>query len=201
MPLLVVDDARQALGPVAEVVYGDPTAELALVGITGHQRQDHRRLAHRVGDRGAAGGRPALLGTVATPRPGCATRRRPSPRPRATTSGALRAPGGRRRRDPPGDGGVEPRARAASRRRRRASRSPPSPTSPRTTSTSTAPSRRTAPPRRASSPSCRPARAWSTSTMPSARELAERLGRGVLTCSASGRRDASIRVLTFCDGP
>jgi UDP-N-acetylmuramoyl-L-alanyl-D-glutamate--2,6-diaminopimelate ligase len=35
IPQIVVDDVRRAMGPVAAAFYGDPTAELDLVGITG----------------------------------------------------------------------------------------------------------------------------------------------------------------------
>jgi len=69
VPQLVVDDARRALAPVAERVFGDPTSELALVGITGtNGKTTCAWLIEEVIAR--AGGKPALMGTVATRGPG-----------------------------------------------------------------------------------------------------------------------------------
>ena len=47
VPEVLVASARAAMAPLAARFYGDPTAELAVVGVTGHQRQDD----HRVPDR------------------------------------------------------------------------------------------------------------------------------------------------------
>ena len=69
-------------GAAAARFYGDPTAELPVVGITGHERQDDHGVP---GPRAARGGRAAcgLLGTVTSvvggeERPRCARRRRRS---------------------------------------------------------------------------------------------------------------------------
>jgi UDP-N-acetylmuramoyl-L-alanyl-D-glutamate--2,6-diaminopimelate ligase len=69
VPQLVVDDARRALGPVAERVYGEPTKALSVVGITGtNGKTTTAWLVEAM--LAAAGARPALMGTVATRGPG-----------------------------------------------------------------------------------------------------------------------------------
>ena len=65
LPLLVADDPRRALGPVASRVYGDPTAHLALVGVTGTNGKTTTSYLIDAGLR-AAGRRTGLIGTVET---------------------------------------------------------------------------------------------------------------------------------------
>src|SRR5436190_13722578 len=63
VPELVVEDARQAMGPVAARFYGDPTAELRVVGITGtNGKTTTAFLVRHLLE--AAGVRCGLLGTV-----------------------------------------------------------------------------------------------------------------------------------------
>ena len=63
VPELLVDDARAAMGPAAARFYGDPTAELAVVGITGTNGKT--TTAFLVRHLLEAAGRPCgLLGTV-----------------------------------------------------------------------------------------------------------------------------------------
>ncbi len=65
LPEVVVPDARAAMGPAAARFYGDPTAELAVVGITGTNGKT--TTAYLVRAILEAAGRPAgLLGTVAS---------------------------------------------------------------------------------------------------------------------------------------
>ncbi len=65
LPQLVVSDDRAALGPVAHALHDDPTARLAVVGITG---TNGKTTAAWILDQGlrALGEAPALLGTVAS---------------------------------------------------------------------------------------------------------------------------------------
>jgi UDP-N-acetylmuramoyl-L-alanyl-D-glutamate--2,6-diaminopimelate ligase len=65
LPQLVVSDDRAALGPVAHALHDDPTAQLAVVGITG---TNGKTTAAWILDQGlrALGQAPALLGTVAS---------------------------------------------------------------------------------------------------------------------------------------
>jgi UDP-N-acetylmuramoyl-L-alanyl-D-glutamate--2,6-diaminopimelate ligase len=64
VPTLVVEDARSALGPIAQRIYGDPTHTLRTVGVTGtNGKTTVSYLLESVLQR--AGLAPALLGTVA----------------------------------------------------------------------------------------------------------------------------------------
>lgn len=65
VPTLVVPDPRAVLGEVAARVYGDPTADLTVIGITGTAGKTTTTYLIEAGLR-AAGRRPALLGTVET---------------------------------------------------------------------------------------------------------------------------------------
>jgi UDP-N-acetylmuramoyl-L-alanyl-D-glutamate--2,6-diaminopimelate ligase len=65
LPALMVPDPRAVLGAVAARVYGDPTARLAVVGITGTAGKTSTAYLIESGLR-AAGRVPALLGTVET---------------------------------------------------------------------------------------------------------------------------------------
>jgi UDP-N-acetylmuramoyl-L-alanyl-D-glutamate--2,6-diaminopimelate ligase len=65
VPVLVVDDVRAALGPVAARIYGDPSAHLAVLGITGTSGKTTTAFFVRAGLQ-AAGRACALMGTVAT---------------------------------------------------------------------------------------------------------------------------------------
>ncbi len=65
LPALVVDDPRAVVGPVAADVYGDPTRELTVIGITGTAGKTTTAYLVEAGLR-AAGHRTALIGTVAT---------------------------------------------------------------------------------------------------------------------------------------
>jgi UDP-N-acetylmuramoyl-L-alanyl-D-glutamate--2,6-diaminopimelate ligase len=65
VPTLVVPDPRARLGEVAARVYGDPTARLSVIGITGTAGKTTTAYLLEAGLR-AAGRSPALLGTVET---------------------------------------------------------------------------------------------------------------------------------------
>ncbi len=65
LPVLVVADPRAALGPVASAVYGDPTADLTVIGVTGTAGKTSTAYLVESGLR-AAGHRTGLIGTVET---------------------------------------------------------------------------------------------------------------------------------------
>ena len=65
LPVLVTGDPRGRLGEVAARVYGDPTARLPVIGITGTAGKTSTAYLVDAGLR-AAGHHPALLGTVET---------------------------------------------------------------------------------------------------------------------------------------
>ncbi|WBB75318.1 UDP-N-acetylmuramoyl-L-alanyl-D-glutamate--2,6-diaminopimelate ligase [Micromonospora sp. WMMD1128] len=65
LPVLVVDDARGALGDVAATVYGDPTAGLTVIGVTGTAGKTSTSYLIESGLR-AAGHVTGLVGTVET---------------------------------------------------------------------------------------------------------------------------------------
>ena len=65
LPVLVVADPRARMGAVAARVYGDPTARLPVIGITGTSGKTTTAHLVEAGLR-AAGRTPALLGTVET---------------------------------------------------------------------------------------------------------------------------------------
>ncbi|ASW56027.1 UDP-N-acetylmuramoyl-L-alanyl-D-glutamate--2,6-diaminopimelate ligase [Plantactinospora sp. KBS50] len=65
LPALVVPDPRQALGPVAAAVYGDPTAGLRVIGLTGTAGKTSTAYLVESGLR-AAGRVTGLIGTVET---------------------------------------------------------------------------------------------------------------------------------------
>ena len=65
LPALVVPDPRRVLGEVAARIYGDPTARLPVIGITGTAGKTTAAYLLAAGLR-AAGRTPALLGTVET---------------------------------------------------------------------------------------------------------------------------------------
>lgn len=62
-PVLVSADIRGALGPVSSAVYGDPTARLGIVGITGTQGKTTTSYLAEAAVRGA-GATPAVIGTI-----------------------------------------------------------------------------------------------------------------------------------------
>ncbi len=62
-PQLVVDDSRRAMGPLAALVFGDPSAELTMVGITGTNGKTTTSFLVRT-ILEAAGMSCGLLGTV-----------------------------------------------------------------------------------------------------------------------------------------
>jgi UDP-N-acetylmuramoyl-L-alanyl-D-glutamate--2,6-diaminopimelate ligase len=64
-PVVVVDDPREALGTVASIVYGDPTARLEIIGITGTAGKTSTAYLVEAGLR-AAGRVTGLIGTVET---------------------------------------------------------------------------------------------------------------------------------------
>lgn len=64
-PVLIADDVRSAVGPVAAQVYGDPSGELDLLGVTGTSGKTTTTFFVRAGLL-AAGRDTALIGTVAT---------------------------------------------------------------------------------------------------------------------------------------
>jgi len=65
VPALVVPDVRAAAGPVAAAVYGDPTGELDVLGVTGTSGKTTTCYFLRAGLQ-AAGRVSGLIGTVAT---------------------------------------------------------------------------------------------------------------------------------------
>ncbi|MEU7173126.1 UDP-N-acetylmuramoyl-L-alanyl-D-glutamate--2,6-diaminopimelate ligase [Micromonospora tulbaghiae] len=65
LPVLVVDDPRDALGEVAATVYGDPTAGLTVIGVTGTAGKTSTSYLVESGLR-AAGHVTGLIGTVET---------------------------------------------------------------------------------------------------------------------------------------
>ncbi|HEY1180467.1 MAG TPA: Mur ligase family protein, partial [Phytomonospora sp.] len=65
LPALVVDDPRGVLGGVAARVYGDPTARLRVLGITGTNGKTSTAYLIEAGLR-AAGRTTGIIGTVAT---------------------------------------------------------------------------------------------------------------------------------------
>jgi UDP-N-acetylmuramoyl-L-alanyl-D-glutamate--2,6-diaminopimelate ligase len=65
LPVLLVADPRAALGPVASAVYGDPTAQLTVIGITGTAGKTSTAYLVESGLR-AAGLTTGLIGTVET---------------------------------------------------------------------------------------------------------------------------------------
>ncbi|MET8067389.1 Mur ligase family protein, partial [Micromonospora sp. NPDC005313] len=65
LPVLVVDDPRDALGEVASTIYGDPTAGLAVIGVTGTAGKTSTSYLVESGLR-AAGHVTGLIGTVET---------------------------------------------------------------------------------------------------------------------------------------
>lgn len=69
VPLVLVEDARRALAPLAEHVYGAPTRAIPLVGVTG---TNGKTTTTWITDEAlaAAGQRPALMGTVELRGPG-----------------------------------------------------------------------------------------------------------------------------------
>lgn len=71
VPQIVAPHARRALGTVAELVYGNATEELRVVGITGTNGKTTTAWLVEAAIA-AAGGRPAILGTVGIRGPGIA---------------------------------------------------------------------------------------------------------------------------------
>jgi UDP-N-acetylmuramoyl-L-alanyl-D-glutamate--2,6-diaminopimelate ligase len=65
LPVLLADDPRACLGPVAGYVYGDPSADLLLIGVTGTNGKTTSSYFIEAGLR-AAGHRTGLIGTVET---------------------------------------------------------------------------------------------------------------------------------------
>lgn len=65
VPLLVVEDPRGVLGPLASAVYGDPSRAMTLVGITGTNGKTTTAYLLE-GAMAAAGATTALLGTIET---------------------------------------------------------------------------------------------------------------------------------------
>ena len=65
VPVLVVPDVRGAVGPIAAEVYGDPSGELDLLGVTGTSGKTTTTFFVRAGLQ-AAERSTALIGTVAT---------------------------------------------------------------------------------------------------------------------------------------
>jgi UDP-N-acetylmuramoyl-L-alanyl-D-glutamate--2,6-diaminopimelate ligase len=66
---VIVDDARRALGPVAELVYGQPSRTVPVIGVTG---TNGKTTTTWITDEAlsAVGARPALIGTVELRGPG-----------------------------------------------------------------------------------------------------------------------------------
>lgn len=65
VPELVVDDTRQALGPLASSVHGDPSADVTVVGVTGTNGKT--TVAHYVASIAASAGvKAGLMGTIHT---------------------------------------------------------------------------------------------------------------------------------------
>jgi UDP-N-acetylmuramoyl-L-alanyl-D-glutamate--2,6-diaminopimelate ligase len=65
LPVLVVDDARQALGPVASWIYGQPSKQLRIFGVTGTNGKTTTSFLIDAGLR-AAGEVTGLIGTIET---------------------------------------------------------------------------------------------------------------------------------------
>ncbi|HEU4346932.1 MAG TPA: UDP-N-acetylmuramoyl-L-alanyl-D-glutamate--2,6-diaminopimelate ligase [Actinoplanes sp.] len=65
LPMLVTDDPRGVLGAVASAIYGDPTARLTMIGITGTAGKTSTAYLVESGLR-AAGQTTGLIGTVET---------------------------------------------------------------------------------------------------------------------------------------
>jgi UDP-N-acetylmuramoyl-L-alanyl-D-glutamate--2,6-diaminopimelate ligase len=65
VPVLVVDDPREELGAIASAIYGDPTAGLVMIGITGTAGKTSTAYLVEAGFR-AAGLSTGLIGTVET---------------------------------------------------------------------------------------------------------------------------------------
>ncbi|MFC0528830.1 UDP-N-acetylmuramoyl-L-alanyl-D-glutamate--2,6-diaminopimelate ligase [Phytohabitans kaempferiae] len=65
LPAIVVEQPREALGPVAAAVYGDPTAALTVIGVTGTAGKTSTAYLVESGLR-AAGHVTGLIGTVET---------------------------------------------------------------------------------------------------------------------------------------
>jgi UDP-N-acetylmuramoyl-L-alanyl-D-glutamate--2,6-diaminopimelate ligase len=65
LPALVVEEVRSVLGPVAAAVYGSPSAELEVLGVTGTSGKTTTTFLVRAG-LAAAGRTSGLIGTVAT---------------------------------------------------------------------------------------------------------------------------------------
>ena len=65
LPAIVVDAPREALGPIASMVYGEPTRHLTVLGITGTAGKTSTVYLIEAGLR-AAGHRTGLIGTVET---------------------------------------------------------------------------------------------------------------------------------------
>jgi UDP-N-acetylmuramoyl-L-alanyl-D-glutamate--2,6-diaminopimelate ligase len=65
LPVLVVDDPRAVLGQVADLVYGRPTAHLAVIGVTGTSGKTTTAYLLEAG-LAAAGHTTGLIGTVET---------------------------------------------------------------------------------------------------------------------------------------
>jgi UDP-N-acetylmuramoyl-L-alanyl-D-glutamate--2,6-diaminopimelate ligase len=63
VPVAIAPDARRALGPVAMCVHGDPTSRLTVVGVTGTNGKTSTAWLLEAAV-GAAGGTPAVLGTL-----------------------------------------------------------------------------------------------------------------------------------------
>lgn len=63
LPVLVSDDLRASVGRVAAAVYGDPTARLGVVGITGTQGKTTTSYLAEAAIRGT-GAIPAVIGTI-----------------------------------------------------------------------------------------------------------------------------------------
>jgi UDP-N-acetylmuramoyl-L-alanyl-D-glutamate--2,6-diaminopimelate ligase len=65
VPLLVVDDVRNALGSVSAQIYGQPSSSVRVLGVTGTSGKTTTTFLLRAG-LAAAGKVPGLIGTVAT---------------------------------------------------------------------------------------------------------------------------------------
>jgi len=63
VPVVIVDDVRAQLGPISSLVYGDPSAKLNVLGVTGTSGKTTTTFLMEAGLR-AAGRRPGLIGTV-----------------------------------------------------------------------------------------------------------------------------------------
>jgi UDP-N-acetylmuramoyl-L-alanyl-D-glutamate--2,6-diaminopimelate ligase len=69
VPLVLVDDARRALGPVAELVYGQPSRAVPVLGVTGTNGKTTTTWITEEALT-AVGARPALIGTIELRGPG-----------------------------------------------------------------------------------------------------------------------------------